>query len=86
MLESLLIGLLYILLYAVVASIIVYVIIYCSAGIRLSASRIPSRNCCGRSSLVIVLIMLISLLMGWNPRFRVDAPSGIPSTATSAPA
>ena len=50
MLESLLIGLLYILLYAVIASIIVYVIIYLRR--RLSVSRFRPRfpNCYGRSS------------------------------------
>jgi len=83
MLEGLLIGLLYILLYAVVASIIVYVIVYAAAafGFPLPA---PIPKLLWAIVAIICLIMLISLLMGWNPRFRVEHPGG--AVATSAPA
>ena len=84
MLESLLIGLLYILLYGVVASIIVYIIIFAANAFGFPLPH-PIPKLLWAIVAIICLIMLISLLMGWNPRFRVELPGPGP-VATSAPA
>ena len=83
MLESLLIGLLYIVLYAIVVAIIIYAIIFIANAFGFPLPH-PIPKLLWAFGLVVILIMLISLLMGWNPRFRVEGPGG--AVATSAPA
>jgi hypothetical protein len=73
-LEGLLIGLLYIVLYAVIASIIVWIIIYGAQWLGFPLPP-PIPRLLWAVVAIIVLIMLVSLLFGWNPRvpFRADA-------------
>jgi hypothetical protein len=81
MLESILIGLLYIALYGVILSIIVYGIIYLCAAFGFPLPH-PIPKLLWAVVLIILLIMIISLLLGWSPRFRVDAPAGTSVTAS----
>ena len=83
MLESLLIGLLYVALYALVIAIIIYAIIYLTNAFGFPLPH-PIPKLLWAVGLVLVLIMLISLLFGWNPRFRVEVEPDRTIAALSA--
>lgn len=66
MIEALLIGLLYILLYAIIIAIVIYIILAVlqTAGVPLPP---PIPRLIWLAFGVIILIMVISLLLGWRP-------------------
>ena len=80
MIEGLIVGVLYIFLYAILLCILVYAIIFICAKFEWP---IPAQiqKLMWAAVLVVILIMIISLLMGWNPRFRVE---GVSSGAVAA--
>lgn len=88
MIESILIGLLFILLYVIILAIVVYIILYV-LGILGIVLPDPIPRLIWAAVAIVALIMIISVVLGgWNPRFRVwvESDRSVATLSTGAAA